>query len=77
MLPLSLSPPPRVNHFVNSNDMVTKIKASTILHAEASLTSIYLAKTPATYALPRIHRKISLMKNLHKDRHTLSFNQMV
>lgn len=43
MLPLSLlSPhPTRVNHFVNSNDMVTKIKASTILHAEASLTSIY------------------------------------
>ena len=40
MLPLSLSPPPRVNHFVNSNDMVTKIKASTILHAEASLTSM-------------------------------------
>nr|DAJ81807.1 MAG TPA: hypothetical protein [Caudoviricetes sp.] len=41
MLPLSLSPPPRVNHFVNSNDMVLTIKASTLLHAEASLTSIY------------------------------------
>lgn len=30
----------RVNHFVNSNDMVLTIKASTLLHAEASI--IYL-----------------------------------
>ena len=39
--------PPRVNHLVNGNDMVLTIKASTLLHAEASI--IYLpAKTPAT-----------------------------
>ena len=44
MLPLSLLPPPRVNHLVNANDMVLTIKASTLLHAEASLTSIYLLK---------------------------------
>ena len=41
MLPLSLLPPPRVNHFVNSNDMVLTIKASTLSHAEASLSSVY------------------------------------
>ena len=39
-----LFPPSRVNHFVDINDMVIKIKASTLLHAEASLASIYLLK---------------------------------
>ena len=47
MLPLSLLPPhpTRVNHFVDANEMVLKIKASTLLHAEASFLSIYMLKT--------------------------------
>ena len=44
MLPLSLLPPPRVNPLVNANDMVLTIKASTLLHAEASFLSIYMLK---------------------------------
>lgn len=56
--------------------MVLMIKASMLLHAEASFPSIYMLK-PCDLGAPAHPPQNQFMKNQYKGSYTLLFNQMV